>query len=71
MTRFVPSSTFLQIMAAVIAYDRPPSFSRFAPGQPATFNDILHAVDATVFFGLHETGLINSAATDSVTVGRE
>ena len=38
-----------QIAAAVIGYDRSPSYSRFAPGQPTTFKDMMRSLDPAAF----------------------
>ena len=54
-------------MTAVIAYGRSPSFTRYAPGQPTTFNDILRVLDLTVFTDLRETGLVDAATADGST----
>lgn len=56
-------------MAAVIAYGRSPSFTRYASGQPTTFNDILRAMDPTAFTELRSTEALETAS-GSVIVGR-
>ena len=43
------SSLSIQIMTAAIAYDRGPSFERYAPGQLTTFDTLLGALDETDF----------------------
>ncbi|GJE85606.1 CoA pyrophosphatase [Phanerochaete sordida] len=47
------------IMTATIAFGRPPSYTRYAPGQPTTFADILRALDSesTYFTELREARL--------------
>lgn len=58
-----------QIMTAVIAYGRAPSYSRYASGQPTTFADIIHALDSSFFTELCDSGLAEPAP-GSVIVGR-
>ncbi|KIP11044.1 hypothetical protein PHLGIDRAFT_64468 [Phlebiopsis gigantea 11061_1 CR5-6] len=58
------------IMAAVIAYDRSPAYSRYAKGQPTTFNDILQALDPSALTELRDEGLPGSPAPSEVILGR-
>lgn len=57
------------IMTAVAAYGRPPSYSRYAPGQPTTFADILRALDSEYFTELRDAGLAEPLP-GGVIVGR-
>lgn len=59
----------LQIMTATIAYGRSPSFTRYATGQPSTFNDILRALDPIAFAELRDTGPLE-AVPGGIIIGR-
>ncbi|PSS34043.1 hypothetical protein PHLCEN_2v1947 [Hermanssonia centrifuga] len=56
------------ITAAEIAYDRQPSYTRYAPGQFTTFNDILRALDPKVFMELRQIQTVSTAG--GIIVGR-
>lgn len=57
-------------MAAVIAYGRPPTYPRYAKGQPTTFNDILQALDPGAFTELRSEAFSGSTAPSEVILGR-
>ncbi len=65
---FNPLRPVAQITAAEIAYGRQPSYTRYAPGQFTTFNDILCALDPKVFMELRQIQTVSTAG--GIIVGR-
>ena len=62
---------FPKILTATVAYDRKPSYPRYAPGQLTTFKALLEVLDPEYFTELRKSAEFPQVTTEGVVYGRE